>query len=133
MISSRLARIGIFLVSAVVLYGLGPIVAKEWSGFDACPSLGPLPACYLVFAGYSAIAFSVLLEPLRSGWIFFAGWFPVFLLALVGTSLELMGRHTCPQTDAGIPLCFFSLAFAIVLAGAFLLARRLSARAELAS
>jgi len=86
--------------------------------------LGPVPACYLVFAGYIAIGVSVALEPLRSGWIFLSGWLPVFLFALSGASLELLGRPTCPRSDSDVPLCFFSLAIASALLAAFILARR---------
>jgi len=86
--------------------------------------LGPVPACYLVFVGYIAIGVSVVLEPLRSGWIFVSGWLPVFLFALSGSSLELLGRPTCPRSAADVPLCFFSLAIASTLLAVFILARR---------
>jgi len=65
------------------------------------------------------------LEPLRSGWLFLSGWLPVFLFALSGTSLELLGRPTCPRSESDVPLCFFSLAIASGLLAAFILARRI--------
>jgi hypothetical protein len=120
---SRLARLSILLVCVLALYRLFPVVAEQIRGLEACPLLGPVPACYLVFVGYIAIGVSVVLEPLRSGWIFLSGWLPVFLFALSGTSLELLGRPTCPRSDSDVPLCFFSLAIASALLAAFILAR----------
>jgi len=122
---SRLARLSILLVSVLALSRLFPVVTEQLSGLEACPLLGPVPACYLVFAGYIAIGLSVVLEPLRSGWLFLSGWLPVFLFALSGTSLELLGRPTCPRSESDVPLCFFSLAIASGLLAAFILARRI--------
>jgi len=81
---SRLARLSILLVSVLALYRLFPVVVDQLNGLDACPMLGPVPACYLVFIGYIAIGVAVILEPLRSLWIFLSGWLPVFLFALTG-------------------------------------------------
>jgi len=120
---SKLARLSILLVSVLAIYRLFPVVAEQISGLEACPLLGPVPACYPVFVGYLAIGLSVVLVPLRSGWIFLSGWLPVFLFALAGSSLELLGRPTCPRSDSDVPLCFFSLAIASALLAAFILAR----------
>ena len=38
-------------------------------------------------------------------------WALVFLIALVGTSAELVAGDVCPKSSSGMPLCFFSLAF----------------------
>ncbi|MFV1998656.1 MAG: hypothetical protein ACC641_11690 [Acidiferrobacterales bacterium] len=122
---SRLARLSILLVCVLALYRLFPVVADQLRGLDACPMLGPVPACYPVFFGYIAIALSVALDPLRSGWIFLSGWLPVCLFALSGTSLELLGRPTCPRSASNVPLCFFSLAIASALLAVFILARRI--------
>ena len=112
------------MVSALALYRLFPVVADQLRGLETCPMLGPVPACYLVFVGYIAIGVSVVLEPLRSGWVFLSGWLPVFLFALFGTSMELLGQPTCPRSDSGVPLCFFSLAIASSLFVAFFISRR---------
>jgi hypothetical protein len=123
---SKLARLSILLVCVLALYRLFPVVVEHTRGLEACPLLGPVPACYLVFIGYIAMGVSVVLESLWSGGIFLLGWLPVFLFALSGTSLELLGRPACPRSATDIPLCFFSLAIASVLLAAFILARRLS-------
>jgi len=112
------------VVSVLALYRLFPVVADQLKGQEACPMLGPVPACYLVFVGYIAIGVSVVLEPLRSGWVFLSGWLPVFLFALSGTSMELLGQPTCPRSASDVPLCFFSLVIASSLFVAFIFARR---------
>jgi len=84
---------------------------------------GFVPACYIVFLGYLAMAFSVTMNPRKTAWFFYPGWLPVFLFALTGTTLEIMGRSTCPATSSGIPLCYFSLAISIGLLIAYLFTR----------
>ena len=117
-------RIAISIVAIIVLYGLAPVITNEWRGLDACPKLGPLPACYLVAVCYFAIGVASLAAPRRLTWLFAMGWLPVFGLAFSGTSLEIFGRPTCPATSAGVPMCYFSLAIALVLLVAFLFVRR---------
>ncbi len=121
---SRLARVSILVVSMLALYRLFPVAANQLKGLEACPMLGPVPACYLVFVGYIAIGVSVVLEPLRSGWVFLSGWLPVFLFALLGTSMELLGQPTCPRSASDEPLCFFSLVIASSMFVAFFFSRR---------
>jgi hypothetical protein len=114
----------------LALYKMMPVISRQWQGIEACPALGILPACYLVFTGYSIILFSVMLSitpgSTHSSWMFLMGWLPVFLMALSGTSLELLGQPTCPRTKLDIPLCFFSLAIACTLLASFMLAQKLS-------
>ncbi|MBE9560985.1 MAG: hypothetical protein IMF15_09360 [Proteobacteria bacterium] len=124
-------RLSIFLVCTFALHKMMPVISRQWQGIEACPALGPLPVCYLVFACYSIIAVSVILAPTRTGWMFLLGWLPVFLLALSGTLLELMGQPTCPRTNLDIPLCFFSLAIACVLFAGFILIRKISTQTYL--
>ena len=108
----------------MVLYRLSPVVADKWQGLDSCPDIGPLPACYLVGLCYAAMALAALAAPRRLFWLFIAGWVPVFLLALGGTTLELSGRPTCPPSPTGLPMCYFSLAIACLLLPAFLASLR---------
>jgi hypothetical protein len=95
-------------------------------GIDTCPMLGPVPACYLVGFGYVAMALAVLLSPRQFTVLFFVGWTPVFLLALSGSTMEIMGHNTCPSSPSGIPLCYFSLTVAVLLLPVFLLSRHLN-------
>jgi len=118
-----IVRVAILAVCAYTLYRLSPLVISQLQGNKACPMLGFIPACYIVFLGYLAMAISVTINPRKTAWLFYPGWLPVFLFALTGTSLEIMGRPTCPATSSGIPLCYFSLAISIALVPAYLFTR----------
>jgi len=122
---SWVLRIGIGAVAAWVLAGLTPLVLDELNGIDACPMLGPVPACYLVWLGYVAMAAAVIYSPRRLTVLFLLGWTPVFLLALSGSTMEILGHNTCPTSPAGIPLCYFSLTVATLLLPVFFLSRNL--------
>ena len=112
----RLLVVGL---AAIGLYGVLPIAYREAAGISACPALGPVPACYVVLLAYALIAASVLVGRSGRPVFFFAGWIPVFLLASVGSGLEVLGREACPRTDGNIPTCFLSLALAVGLIVAF--------------
>ena len=105
------------------LYKLVGVISQHMQGY-ACPMLGPVPACYLVFLGYAAMLFAVAFNPFRTLWLFLAGWAPVFFLAMSGTALELFSKPTCPRTESGTPMCFFSLGVASLLIVIFIIARR---------
>ena len=116
-------RIMVVIVASWVLAGLVPLVLDEFRGIDACPMLGPLPACFPVGLGYFAMAIAALFSPRKLTVLFLLGWAPVFLLALTGSILEIFGRTTCPASPAGTPLCNFSLAVASLILPVFLLSR----------
>jgi hypothetical protein len=122
---SWVLRIGIAAVAAWVLAGLTPLILDELNGIDACPMLGPVPACYLVGLGYVAMAAAVIFSPRRLTVLFLFGWTSVFLLALSGSTMEILGHNTCPTSPAGTPLCYFSLTVATLLLPVFFLSRML--------
>ncbi len=112
----------IVLISLFVLVNFSPVVLAEWNGEDACPKIGPLPACYLVFLCYALMGLAAAIAPRRLVWLFVIGWVPVFAMALTGSTLEVMGRGTCPVSEAGVPMCYFSLTLALVLLPVFAVA-----------
>lgn len=118
---SRILRLCLGVFAAYVLSGIIPISFTHWQTGAACPMLGPLPACYLVSICYAAMGLAAVLwnKPLNG--LFFAGAAPVILLALIGTSLELSGRATCPRSETGLPLCYLSLIASIMMLVVFLL------------
>lgn len=122
---SRALRLGIIGVASWVLAGLAPLILDELNGIDTCPMLGPIPACYLVGFGYVAMAAAVIFSPRKLTVLFLLGWTPVFLLALSGSTMEILGYNTCPTSPAGIPLCYFSLTVATLLLPVFFLSRNL--------
>ncbi len=122
-------RLGITAVTVLVLNGLVPVVLNEWRGIEACPRLGAVPACYVVGLGYSLMAVAVIFAPRRLTALFLLGWAPVFAMAFIGSTMEILGRPTCPVSPTGTPMCFYSLAVASTLLPAFWVSRRLAARA----
>jgi len=92
---------------------------------EVCPMLGPVPACIIVFLGYLAILIAtIMIKKPSSKPIFYLGWTPVFLLALMGVILELTQGQICPPGFAGIPQCFFSLAIALICLGMFIIIKK---------
>ena len=104
-----LLRGGIVLACLMVLGGIIPISVEQIRTGNACPKLGPIPACHVVTLAYAAMALAVTIGWRRWKWVFFVGLAPVLLLALTGTSLELLGKPTCPRSANGWPLCYSSL------------------------
>ena len=126
-------RILIALISLFVVVNFSPVVLAEWKGGDACPKLGPLPACYLVVVCYALMGLAAAINPARLKWLFFIGWLPVFAMAFTGTSLEVLGHGTCPVSESGVPMCYYSLFLAAILLPMYWLAggfRRMSAKTE---
>ena len=112
----------------IVLAGLGTVAGLRLSiehlqHGEVCPVLGPIPACFIVFAGYALIlAAAIFIKRGHAKKLFYTGWTPVFLLALMGVTLELTKGHVCPEGAFGIPQCFFSLAMVLACLGLFRLA-----------
>ncbi len=78
-----------------------------------------MPACYVVLLGYALIGASVFTGSSLRIPLFAAGWLPVFGLALLGSSMEVIGYEACPRSADNIPTCFFSLALATGVIVAF--------------
>lgn len=111
------------IVAALALFGLFgvlPVSLAEVSVGGACPHLGVLPACHLVSLAYGTVLLTVLHRRLWNPWVFLLAWLPIFALAAMGSSLELLGHGTCPKTESGLPKCFFSLVLAVALLLPFL-------------
>ena len=119
---SQLLRLGMVAASLYVLSGIFPISLTQFRTGQGCPYLGPVPACYIVTVSYGAMGLAAVIWRQRSGWLFAIGIAPVLLLALTGTMLEILGRPTCPRSDAGVPLCYMSLAAGTAMLAAYVLA-----------
>ncbi|MDC0886211.1 hypothetical protein OAS19_00255 [Altererythrobacter sp.] len=104
----------ILLIAAFGTAAAAKISWKHAAGQQPCPLLGPVPICYLVFAGYAAMMLSVIAHNLL---LFVGGIFPVFAFAAAGTFGELvLKKEVCPRTAGGTPQCFFSFAVSLILA-----------------
>ena len=108
---------------AIGLYGVAPIVFRHATGVETCPTLGPVPACYVVLLGYTLMGASVFAVTRFRTPLFAAGWIPVFGLAMTGSSMEILGYQACPRSADDIPTCYFSLAFATGLMVLFIVER----------
>ena len=112
-------------VALIVIGGFGTLAGLKLSAEhlqhgEVCPTLGPLPACIVVFLGYLCVVLAaVFLKKTFVKRLFYIGWTPVFLLALMGVTLELTKGHVCPPGAYGIPQCFFSLAMVLICLGLF--------------
>lgn len=99
------------LLLAFASYKAGALSLEQWNNPGACPSIGPVPACYLVLAGF-LLALIGHLGHFRK--LFFAGLgFPT-ALALFASIGEIGGFVECPKTESGTPMCFISLALCIL-------------------
>ena len=122
---SKLAHIALIILAGLgALAGLRLSISHMQHG-EICPVLGPIPACIIVFLGYlSVMLAAIFIKKPISKRLFYIGWTPVFLLALMGVILELTKGHICPPGAYGIPQCFFSFAMALICLGLFMAARK---------
>ena len=120
MITARLVVVGLCTVG---LFGVVPIAFRQAMGTVPCPALGLVPACYVVLLGYALIGASVIIRIELRTPLFAAGWMPVFGLALMGSSMEMLGYEACPRNADSVPTCFFSLALTLGLIVAFFVER----------
>lgn len=119
------ARIALILLAGLGTYAGAKLTIEHLPHGGVCPMLGPVPACIIVFLGYFLILLSAIFLSKRiSKPFFYIGWTPVFLLAAIGVTLELIKGQTCPPGAFGIPQCFFSLAMALICLGLFKLSRK---------
>lgn len=108
----------LMLLSSLGFISAGQLAYQHVQAGNACPELVLMPLCYLVALAYGLIMASVLI---RKQGLFYAGWLPVFLLALAGTLGTLLGHDVCPKTALGWPKCMLSLILASLILLAFLL------------
>jgi hypothetical protein len=108
---------------AAGLYGAAIVSFETISQEKICPKVLGIHACYIVFIGYLWMLITVL-WPAKKITFFLIGWMPVFLLALSASVLELMYSNICPQSKAGIPLCFLSLGLSVSVLTAFIFYRK---------
>ena len=109
------------ILTSLVLFGLyesGRLSMRQWATGEACPILGPVPACYVAFAGYLAAATGVSLHfitPSFAGSSLFVGGVGIAAgLALVGSIMELVKGNVCPRAG-DIPMCYISLAMGLLI------------------
>ncbi len=113
-------RFILVLLALVGLVSAGQLTGARMISADACPSLGPVPACYLVFAGYLLILISAVLTGWARHLVFLLAWLPVLALALIASVLEVMRGSVCPTGFASLPQCYLSAALALAIGWAWI-------------
>lgn len=113
------------------LFGAGALSYQSLQGVDPCPTVGISRACYMVFFAYLAmLVTSLRIKPGPSTAFFWIGWLVAFGFALTGSLSEFLQGDICPRTDSNIPMCYISLAFCAVIAGARIILRNMGLRAS---
>ncbi len=112
----QFSRAALWLLLAIGLYGALSVSYTTITGTAPCPDLKGLPICFVVAAGYLAMIVSQTgLCKRNSNKMFLAGWLVVFLIAVLGTLLEIIKGDSCPTSDSGFPLCYLSLAVSVLV------------------
>ena len=107
----KLSKAILFALTIVgFVYGF-KLSYHTWTKISPCPSLGIVPACYLVTIGYFLMSLSLVSSKVN----FYIGWVLVFVLALVGSTLEVFVHNICPSLGNGFPMCYISLSISILL------------------
>ena len=108
-------RIVIIALGTLGLWGVSGIAVAHWVGETPCPTIGLIPACYIILIGYGLILLSTFPHAKKSLVLFLIGWVPVVTLALVGVIGEITSMLHCPHAEIGIPKCYFSAALGLVI------------------
>lgn len=124
----NIAIIGL-LLSVFGAYEAFKISYMHFNTVESCPTLSFLPACYVVLVSYSLMALAwlgslahrVMLLNNHKNKLFWIGFTPAFLLALIGVTGEIFGFVDCPETPSGLPKCFVSLGFVILIASGWII------------
>ena len=105
------------------LFGIVPITFQHATGIASCPILAFLPACYVVTLGYTLAGVSMRVGARFRTPLFLIAWMPAFGLALIGSSMQVLGNEACPRSVADIPGCYLSLTLTSSLFIAFIVER----------
>lgn len=118
------ARLGLMVLTVFGTFAGAKLTLEHLKHGEVCPTLGPIPACIIVFLGYFLMlgaAIFINKQPAKPAFVL--GWTPVFILAFLGVTLELIKGETCPSGAFGIPQCFFSLGMVLLCGVLFKVSR----------
>ena len=99
------------LLLAFATYQAADLSLDQWNNPGACPSIGPVPACYVVLVGFLTGLIGHL-GGIRKTFLVGLG-VPTALAAFASVG-EFFGFIACPRTERGIPMCYLSLTLCIV-------------------
>ena len=107
-----------WITLALVLYatyGSFNLSLNDWKIKNVCPKIAGIPACYIVFVSFFIASISHIINTTLTINVFFVFIGIPGIIALIGTITELSGTTICPKTKSGIPMCYISLGFCVVL------------------
>jgi hypothetical protein len=117
-----IVRLAVFGLVGFGFYSSTRLAWRQWTTGEACPVVGSVPACYVAFAGYLAMAVGlVAVVTFGASWpraLFYVGVSVAGGLAMLGTTLELIKGNVCPRVGE-VPMCYISLAMSILIGGLF--------------
>jgi len=108
-------RIAIMVLSLIAIWSVGDIAFAHWSDTAYCPMIGVIPACYVILIAYSLLFLSMWLPLKASLKLFLFSWLVIMSLAIIGIIGELTTTLACPRSENGIPKCYFSALFSLVI------------------
>ena len=121
---SRVLDVVLCLILFFGFFGAAKVSYDNLSG-NACPAFAGIPICYVVLVAYALMIAGLAIKERHCKHYFFStGWAVAFVIALLGSLAELFaGGGVCPSTGSsgirgattGIPMCYISLGFLIVV------------------
>lgn len=120
---SLLAKAVLLLLIGIGFWGSLSVSYANFTGEQACPDLAGLAICYVVAIAYGSMLASLFLRHGLHFTIFLGAWGITFLIAMLGSGLELVHGGQCPVSALQLPLCYVSLALCLAIMGIYLVAR----------
>jgi hypothetical protein len=107
------------LLWVVILIGLWGALSVSYNTImriDPCPDILNIPICYLVSMGYLLMLGAQFISSGRlKNQIFYSGWGITLLIAGFGVGFELVAGNVCPRSEGGLPLCYISFIFCVLI------------------
>ena len=109
-------KLFLWLLIVIGLWGAVSVSYSTLMNIEPCPGFLHLPMCYLVSIGYLFILSTQFVSNIRlKNRLFYSGWILTFLIAGLGVGFELIAGDICPKSTVGLPLCYISFAFCVLI------------------
>lgn len=103
----------LILLFVIGIFGAGALVLAEIRTGNGCPKFKFVPACLIILICFILPFISHVLKKWNFIYFLFTGL--AALIALVASTMQLMGTAECPKTDSEIPMCYLSLLIFTIL------------------
>ena len=97
----------ILAILIVGLVGSGKLVLEEFASGNGCPKILYIPMCVVIFICF--LIPLVVHYKRKKHFIYFIFTGIAAGIALIATTLQIMGKGECPKTSLGTPMCYYSL------------------------